>query len=240
MLLIQNNKRAKVKSSCSKKALANKTDYLHKKLSCALQKYQFVECVSSSQIELCHTLRHQIFCSELHLLPEVSSQIEVDAYDNKAKHFLVFEISTQRAIATFRIIAGDALPAMQASSERISIPKNVCEISRFSILKPHRHSDLRVALIFYAAYIAVREGYSAFFIIIEHKFATVLKKYQFILSQITNTFEYMGKRAIYMAKNEQVSSLLDSISSADINMPSVPQLFGQQENSQRHWSSDAY
>jgi N-acyl-L-homoserine lactone synthetase len=197
--------------------------FLRKKLAVSAQKYTFVECNTEALIEESHRLRHQVYCEEMGWEEKNQTQFEQDCYDAASKHFIAIEKRSGKSVATFRIIDTDSLPICELDildSAHEKHPNSFlngqrCELSRFSILKEYRSTDLTDSLMLYSAYASVNLGYLEIYSMMEVKFANKLKKFQLFVSQLTDTFEHRGARAIYHINHSHVANLLANILRSD-------------------------
>lgn len=193
--------------------------FLRKKLALSSQKYAFVACDNEALIEESHRLRHHVYCEEMGWEKQNQKQFEQDCYDAVSTHFLAIEKCSGKAVATFRIIDTHSLPIckldiLDAAHEKhpnCFVNGQRCELSRFSILKEYRSTDLIDSLMLYSAYASVNLGYLEIYSMMEVKFAKKLKKLQLFVSQLTDTFEHRGARAIFHISHDHIVNLLTNI-----------------------------
>jgi N-acyl-L-homoserine lactone synthetase len=210
------------------------TQIITKKLALASQQFEFVQCESFSDMLISQRIRYQVYCAELGWQQPTAKNMESDCYDAESIHYLAFDKATGKAVATFRLIAGKRLPVEDIdifNTDNDSHPKglqneSLCEISRFSVLPEYRHQDLHQALILFAAYSAIQNGYTTMYSIMEHKFASMLKKLNILVSQLTDTFDYRGKRAIFMVRDSDVLPLLTCLVENHEALSALENIFG--------------
>lgn len=165
--------------------------------------YIFVICNTSELIHKCKELRHAIYCEEKNWEPESTSRIEEDEYDSKSVHYLIVCRSTQKPVATFRLIISNNLPlAKYMNPDNILHPKkvqlnSVCEISRFSIVREHRNMKLLNAFFLLVGFEAAKRGLVGAYMVMEKSLATRMIKSNINVQQISDSFMLNGSRSIY-------------------------------------------
>lgn len=108
--------------------------------------------------EICYALRYQVYCREMHYIPEQTSQLEQDKADEHSYHCLMQHRSSQRFAGTIRVVSSNSaeqqLPMEEHCGSRIQdfdikpsdFPReSICEISRLAVLDEFRHPDRATA-----------------------------------------------------------------------------------------------
>lgn len=174
------------------------------------ESYKFTACSSQELINKSKALRHLIYCEEKMWEPSKTTLMESDEYDDVSIHYIVSCRKTKRDVATFRLIISNNLPITKyISVGNILHPKemplnSVCEISRFSILKEYRGSELLKMLFLLAGYETAKNGLLGAYMSIENKLAIRLKRCKITCQKITDDFLLNGSRAIYYCSTAEV------------------------------------
>lgn len=93
--------------------------------------------MTKPQKERCFRIRHQVYCEEMHFLPETKSKLETDAFDADAMHLLMLDRRENEPIGSIRIIQGPDVP-MNKEHGVILEPGNYAELSRLVVLNTFR------------------------------------------------------------------------------------------------------
>lgn len=148
-----------------------------------------------------HNLRKQIYVDEKHFLTE---DVEKDEYDYRADHVIIIHKSTQKVIATTRIIypkLGDldnSFP-IQEIFPWLLVDKNTVEISRFVIQEDFRNGKItgiqvRLALLKGIMKICWQTGIENWYSILDPFLFDNLKKASINIKQIAKKIEHHGLR----------------------------------------------
>lgn len=203
---------------------------LIKLLNGVTTEYEITRCNTVDLINQSKKLRHKIYCEEKGWEPKNSQCIEQDAYDDKAIHYLISYRKSQIYIGTFRLIITQDLPLTKfMSPTNIFHPKNcpnnsVCEISRFSILKQYRNTELIKGLFLLIGYESVSNNLMGAFMVMEKSLAVQLRRSKINCQQVTDSFMLNGSRAIYFCSTAE--SLKTLMQTTGFEKQSVDLLFG--------------
>lgn len=93
-----------------------------------------------------YTLRHQVYCEELHYEDEKPGQIECDEFDERAIHCCIRHLGSQQLAGTLRLITtnntDELLPLQKFCTAALTdpdlhphqfLPRQICEISRLAV-----------------------------------------------------------------------------------------------------------
>lgn len=93
-----------------------------------------------------YSLRHQVYCEELHYEDEKPDHIECDEFDERAIHCCIRHLGSQQLAGTLRLItahnADELLPLQKFCSAALTdtklhperfLPRQICEISRLAV-----------------------------------------------------------------------------------------------------------
>ncbi len=110
-------------------------------------RYLTLKIASSEQLkQQVYSLRHQVYCEELHYEPTNSTQSECDEFDLRAIHCVVQHLSSGMLAGTVRLIPSrsvdELLPIEKFCAQAITHPQlnphnflrhQICEISRLAV-----------------------------------------------------------------------------------------------------------
>lgn len=166
-------------------------------------KYYIIVCDNKALIETAQAIRHKVYCEEKSYEKITDSKRETDLFDSKSIHFIAFNRKSGKAVATFRVICANILPAeikMQSFNREKMNGKSI-EISRLALLPEERsqsRSRLAVGLFFATLYSSWLLGAENIYMTMERSLAISIKKTGVSPIRITPFYEHNGQRAIYI------------------------------------------
>lgn len=156
--------------------------------------FRVVPCIDAESKAIAFSLRHKIFVEYLGYEAGVNGK-ECDEFDEKAMHFLMYDIATNTPIGCFRLVRGGTSHLKKMMGDNIG--REDLELSRLILLPEWQGGQAVKEMFEFVSVYSDRKGIRALYAVMTKALSRCIRFGGYKVHQQSEFFELNGKRAVY-------------------------------------------
>lgn len=170
--------------------------------------FRVVPCIDAESKAIAFSLRHKIFVEYLGYEAGVDGK-ECDQFDEKATHFLMYDIATNTPIGCFRLIRGGTSHLKKMMGDDIG--SEDLELSRLILLPEWQGGQAVKEMFEFVSVYSDRKGIGALYAVMTKALSRCIRFGGYKVHQQSDFFELNGKRAVYRITQRDPVRVTDTV-----------------------------